>query len=146
ILSLIVGMVVEQSQNAIVLDDLGVIPSLSRGWQIFKGSVLPIVLIAIILGIISGVIGFIIAIPLIGMILVMGLGTAFTAMAVSGSAIAGPLFVGACCVVLYMPVLLLGSGILQTYMQTVWTLVYRRLTVTPVVEPEMKTPELSPAS
>ncbi len=145
VLSLIVGMVVEQSQNAIVLDDLGVIPSLSRGWNIFKGSVLPIVLIAIILGIVGGIVGFIIALPLIGLILVVGAGTAFTAMAASGSAIAGPLFLGACCVVLYMPVLLLGSGILQTYMQTVWTLVYRRLTITPAPEPAAIVPELSPA-
>lgn len=145
ILSLIVGMVLEQSQNAIVLDDLGVVDSLERGWDIFRGAVLPIVLIAIILAILGGAAGFVIALPLIGLILVVGAGTAFTAIATAGSGIAGPLLIGACCVVLYMPVLLLGNGILQTYMQSVWTLVYRRLTAPAAPAAETAAPELTPA-
>jgi hypothetical protein len=124
ILSLIVGMVVEQVQNAIVLEDLGVFPALSRGWEVFKSGVLSVVVIAIILGIISWIIGLIIAIPLIAIIIPVGIGM----IAAGTQNFFVPLVLGGCCFIIYLPILLTANGILTSYAQSVWTLTYRRLT------------------
>jgi hypothetical protein len=124
ILSLIVGMVVEQVQNAIVLEDLGVFPALSRGWEVFKSGVLSVVVIAIILGIISWIIGLIIAIPLIAIIIPVGIGM----IAAGTQNFFVPLILGGCCFIIYLPILLIANGILTSYAQSVWTLTYVRLT------------------
>jgi hypothetical protein len=124
LISLVVGMIVEQAQNAIVLEDLGILESLGRGWSVFKSGFLSVVVIAIILGVIGWIIGLVMALPMI----------AIAVPAVIGMAAAGtknfivPLVIAGGCCVLYFPVLLVLSGILQSYTQSVWTLTYRRLT------------------
>jgi hypothetical protein len=127
LVSLVVGMIVEQAQNAVVLEDLGVLEGLGRGWAVFKSGWLTIVVLAIILAIMSGVIGLIIALPLVAILVPAGIG-----MAVSGTDnYILPLMIGGGCFLLYMPVLIVLSGILQSYLQSVWTLAYRRLTAKP---------------
>jgi len=123
ILSMIVGMVLEQAYNAIVLEDLGVFAGLSRGWEIFKSSVVSVIIIAVILGFIGGIISLIVAIPLLAIIVPAGIG-----MAVAGSgSLFIPIMLGLACFVVYLPVLLTASGMLNSYRQSVWTLTYRRL-------------------
>ncbi len=124
IVSLVLGMVIEQAQNAIVLEDLGVLAGLSRGWEVFKSGVLSVIVMAIILGIINWIIGLLSALPLIAIILPAGIGV----FAAGSQNFMLPLVLGGCCVILYLPVLLTISGILQSYCQSAWTLTYRRLT------------------
>ncbi|MCX6081608.1 MAG: hypothetical protein NTW32_18935 [Chloroflexi bacterium] len=128
ILSIIVNMIVVQAQNAIVLEDLGVLAGLIRGWSVLKSAVLTVIVIAIILGVLGGIVGFVIAIPIIIIAVPAALSMAFTAG--SGGFLV-PLLIGAGCFIIYLPVLLVLSGILQAYNQSVWTLVYRRLTALP---------------
>jgi hypothetical protein len=128
ILSMIVGMIVQQAQNAIVLEELGVLESLGRGWNVFKSSVLSIVLMAIILAIMGGLVGLVVALPLMIVMIPAAIGVAAT----SGTAgMAIPMILGGCCFVILLPIILLVSGIIQTYTQTAWTLTYLRLTVQP---------------
>ena len=128
IFSIIVGMIVQQAQNALVIEELGVLDSLRRGWNVFKTDWLSIVILAIILSIIGGVAGFIIAIPMLIVLLPAGIGMAVT----SGSAgMAIPLILGGCCFVILLPFILLASGIIQTFTQSAWTLAYLRLTAPP---------------
>lgn len=123
IISLIIGMIVEQAQNAIVLEDQGILESLGRGWKVFKSGFLSVVVVAIIMGVIGWVVGLVLAIPMI----------AIAVPTVIGIAAAGsknfilPLVIAGGCCALYLPVLLVLSGILQSYNQSVWTLTYRRL-------------------
>jgi hypothetical protein len=127
VLSIIVGMIVEQAQNALVLEDLGVLESLSRGWNVFKSAVLTIVVMAIILGVIGWVASLIIAIPFIAIAVPAAIGIIATGSRNFNTYFI-PLLIAFGCCVIYLPVAWLLTGILQAYNQSVWTLTYRRLT------------------
>ena len=68
-LMLVVHMITRQSENAIVLEDMNVLPALSRGWDIFRKNLGPIIIMAIILAVINFAAGLIIAIPIIIVVL-----------------------------------------------------------------------------
>jgi hypothetical protein len=124
IISIIIGMIVEQAQNAIVLEDLGVLQGLSRGWNVFKSAALTIIVVALVLGVIGWVVGLVVSLPIIAIVVPAAIG-----MAVAGKDnLLIPLLIASGCFVLYLPVLLVFSGVIQSYTQSVWTLVYRRLT------------------
>jgi hypothetical protein len=130
LIGLAIGMLVKQAENAIILEDLGVLEGLSRGWKVFRSNLLPVILIALILGVIGWVAGLLMALPMIAIVLPAVIGIAATANA-GNNAIMVPVIIACACALIYMPVLLTLSGILQTYSQSVWTLTYRRLTETP---------------
>ncbi|HAV76603.1 MAG TPA: hypothetical protein DCX53_04535 [Anaerolineae bacterium] len=119
----VIGMIVRQSQNAIVLEDMAVMPSLSRGWQVFRGNLGPVIVMAIILAIIGFVVGLIVAIPIllvvVPAVLAFGLGEAQSMT---------PLIIAGVCLCLYIPVSLLLNGIAIAYIESAWTLTYMRLT------------------
>jgi hypothetical protein len=126
----VVGMIVRQAERAIVLENLPVLPALSRGWEVFRNHLGPIILMAILLAIISLVIGFVIAIPIF--ILVV---PAVIAFAVRDAQNWTPLIfmgIGLC---LYIPVSLLLEGIMTAYIDSAWTLTYMRLTAKPPDNP-----------
>ncbi len=133
IASIVISMIQEQAENAIVLEDLGVLPGLSRGWQVLKSNLLSIIVISLILVVMGGVIGFLMALPLLAILLPVGL----TVAATGAKSIVLPLIIGGGCLLVYLPVLFLLSGILQTYTQAALTLTYRRITapVLPVEPP-----------
>ena len=141
ILSLIIGMLAEQAQNAIVLENLGILAGFSRGWQVLKANVLTVIVMAIILGIIGGIIGLVIAIP----ILLIAVPTVISVVATQATNFIVPLLIAGGCFVIYLPVLLLLSGILMTYTQSVWTLTYRRMTEL-LVAPVLPKTEVVPAT
>ena len=113
-----------QASIAIVVDEVGVMEGLARGWEVIKknfGSILVMALILVIgLGAIAA---FIIAAPL-GMILVAVLPAAITL----GDQASTAWWVAGLCFLVYLPVLLLLMGILRAYIDSAWTLTYLRLT------------------
>jgi hypothetical protein len=120
---IVVGMVFTQAQRAIVLEELGVMPAISRGWEIFRANLGPIILMAIILGVLGFVVGLVIAIPIL--IIVFPAMFAFVA---GGAQNTTPLIFMGVCFCLYFPVLLVLNGVLTAYTESTWTLVYMRLT------------------
>ena len=129
IVSVFISMVVEQAKNAMVIEDLGVIESLRRGWNVFKRSFLTIILMSILLGVLGGIVSFIVAIPLLLAVL-----PAFVSIFMLASKSAdmatslAPLALAGICFVAYLPVLLILRGVEQTYNQSALTLTYLRLT------------------
>ena len=119
----VIGMIFRQSERAIVLEELGVLPAISRGWEIFRANLGPIILMAIILGIIGFVVGLVVAIPIV--IIVFPAMVAFVA---GGAQSNTPWIFMGVCVCLYLPVLILLNGIMVSYVESAWTLVYMRLT------------------
>lgn len=119
----VVGMIVRQSQNAIVLEDMAVMPALSRGWEVFRANLGPIIVMAIILGIIGFVIGLVIAIPVFLIVFpaafafAMGQGESYT-----------PLIFMGVCMCIYIPIALVLQGIVTSYTESAWTLTYMRIT------------------
>ena len=128
--SLVIGMILQQAQNAMIIEDLGISASLMRGWEVFKSYLGHLILIAVILFIISAVVGVIIALPVLVIVIPAGVSFIFgEAQSVQ------PLILMGLCLVAYFPIALVANGVLTTYAQAVWTLFYLQLTE--------ETPEIS---
>jgi hypothetical protein len=90
---------------------------------VVRANVGPILVLTLIIFIGSGVVGFFIAIPLIAAVLPL----IFSAV----NNTTGPIWITVICCAVYFPILLVLSGILNAYVQSVWTLTYMRLTGKP---------------
>lgn len=123
---IVISMVFSQAARAIVLEELGVLPAISRGWEIFRANLGPIILMAIILGVIGFVVGLVVALPVIVIVF-----PAMFAFFAGGAQSNLPLIFMGVCFCLYLPVLLVFNGILTAYTESAWTLVYMRLTHKP---------------
>ena len=124
----VLGMIFSQAERALVLEELGVMPALSRGWEVFRANLGPMILMAIILAVLGFVSGLIIAIP----IFIIVFPTMFAYLA-GGAQSASPLIFMGVCICLYFPVALVLQGIVTSYTETAWTLTFMRLTGTPTV-------------
>jgi hypothetical protein len=137
IVSLVVGMIVEQVQNAIVLENLGVLEGFGRGWQVFSKNLGSVLVMAIILGVLGFIVSLIVSLPFLLILIPVAASTVIT----GANNFTTPLLIGGVCFVAYLPVLLVLSGILMTYTQTAWTLTYRRMTAQaqPALPPQFET-------
>lgn len=118
----VVTVIIEQAQNAIVLEDLGILDGLKRGWEIVKSNAVPMIIMGLILAVGGGILGVIVALPIIIAVIPLVIGA--TALRESLT----PLYIAAACCVAYFPVLIFFNGLLTAYIQTSWTLTYLRLT------------------
>ncbi len=119
----VVGMIAQQAERAIVLEDLRLLPAISRGWDVFRTNLGPIILMAIILVVVGLVVGFVIAIPAVIIVL-----PAVIAFAAGNAQNWTPLIfmgIGLC---IYIPISLVLNGIMTAYVESAWTLTYMRLT------------------
>ncbi len=121
-----VGILIEQTNRAMVLEELGIFDGLRRGWEIARSNIGPVIVMALILFGISLVLGIVFALP----VFIVVIPTIFTFAAGKGQSFT-PLYVAMVCICLYTPVAWLLNGILSTYTQSAWTLTYMRLTGTP---------------
>src|SRR6266508_1358041 len=115
-----IAVVIEQSNVAIVLENLSISDGLRKGWEVVRANIGPMILLALILFIGSGIVGFIFAIPVLVAVLPFIFGAANNSTSL--------ILIGVVCCVVYFPILLVLNGILTAYMQTVWALTYIRLT------------------
>ncbi len=120
--------VVEQANAAIVIENLRIMDGLRRGWEICRSNVGAIVLMALILWIGSGIIGIVIALPIFAIVLGV-ISAGLTTGDVFRSTT--PLIVAGLCMIVYIPVLIVLSGILTAYVQSAWALTYIRLSKQP---------------
>jgi hypothetical protein len=118
-----VGVIVEQANVALVVDDLPIGEALQRGWLIVRHNLSTYFVMTLILLIGGGVVSFVISLPLAFVAVPVFAGLLFG----SEVAITGGLALAALCFVVYLPVLLVAGGILQAYIESAWTLTYMRL-------------------
>jgi hypothetical protein len=128
----VVSVILEQAQNAIVLEDLSMLDGFKRGWEIVKVNAVPMVIMVFILGIGSALLGVIVALPLIPVIIAM---IPFFIGMFSSLQSLTPLYIALAFGVAYMPVLIFFNGVLTAYIQTAWTLTYLRLSQPKVEAP-----------
>lgn len=104
-------------------EDLGVIDSLRRAWELAQPNLLQVIVMAIALALGSFVIGAVLAIPMLAILtpLFIGIASGSSGFAANWLIISGVLFL------LYLPILLAANGVLTAYIDTVWTVVFRRL-------------------
>ena len=121
------SVVIEQANVAIVIENSSIGDGFRKGWEVVRANVGTMILMALIIFIGGGVVGFVVAIPLIAAVfpLIVGVATNSTS----------PFWISAICCAIYFPILLLLSGILNAYVQSVWALTYMRLTTKPPDNP-----------
>jgi hypothetical protein len=130
LVSIVVQFIVNQAYNAIVIEDRSIIEGFTRGWDVIVKNIGPMLLMAIILLILQWIIGFLIALPLLLIFIPTIAATIFTAYA--GNGLVGvPFLFALLCICIYAPVAWVLNGILQSYIQSAWTLTFLRLTVQP---------------
>jgi len=136
-----VSVIIEQANAALVVDDLGVFDAVRRGWQVVRDNLGETILMGLILIIGGGIVGFLFALPfgIFAIPLIASLATG------TSSSLAWGAGISILCVVLYLPVLLVLSGILRAYIGSSWTLTYLRLTGRTPVPPAAEMPQVEPA-
>ena len=122
----VVSMIIRQAENAIVLEDLRVLPAISRGWDIFRANLGPIILMAIILAVMGVIVGVIVALPVLAVVV-----PAAVTFAINKSQNWTPMIFAGICLCLYIPVAWVLNGIITAYTEAAWTLTYMRLTAKP---------------
>jgi hypothetical protein len=123
-----VYVVVEQANVALVVENIGIFEAIKRGWQVVWRNIGSMIVMSLILILgVSLVGGLIIGLPLI---VIAAPAIAGFAYGTTG-AIRNGLIVSGIFFVIYLPVLLLLSGILRAYTTSAWTLTYLRLTRKP---------------
>lgn len=134
ILAIILGFISTQAERAIVLEDKSLLDGFRRGWEVLTKNLGPILIIWLIVAAISFVAAIVIALPLL--VVLVPLVIAFLANMNSLNFSFTPWLVAFVCILCaYTPVAWLADGIVMTYLQSVWTLTYIRLTQPKQEEP-----------
>ncbi|MGE5123302.1 MAG: hypothetical protein ACM3H7_02205 [Acidobacteriaceae bacterium] len=124
----IVTVIIEQANVALVVENLSISQALERGWRVVRDNLGSIIVMGLILVVgVSLIGGFVIGLPLLIVISPLAVGYAtgtFDAIR-NGWILFGIFFV------IYLPFLLVLSGILRAYISSAWTLTYLRLTNKP---------------
>jgi hypothetical protein len=124
--SIAVYLIVELANVAIVKENIKLWDGFRRGWELIRANVGTIIIMGLILLVISFVVGIVIAIPAIMIIL-----PSVLAFGANQAQSFTPLLIGGLCFVLLLPVMVLASGVLNTFTGVSWTLTYLRLTNKP---------------
>ena len=122
--AIVVSFLGPQAERAIIIENEGVISGLRRGWNVLTKNLGPILIVWLINIVIGAAAGIVIALPVIIVVF-----PAVMAMMFSGNNVSYiPLIIAGLCIVAYLPISLVANGILASYLQSVWTLTYLRLT------------------
>jgi hypothetical protein len=124
--AIVVGFVVRQAENAIVLENQTILGSLQRGWEVFKKNIGPILIIWLITVGISLAGRLVISLPILVILIPVFL--AFFSTGSSGTISYVPLIIAGLIFLGYLPIAIVAGGILMTYVESVWTLTFLRLT------------------
>lgn len=117
-------IVVRLAVIAITGEDLGVTEGLGRAWTTFRDHLGESVIMGLILGIGSGIVRVIIALPFLASLLPL-----LPLINSQSQEVLQRSLIGAAVVFcLYLPVAIFLGGIVEAYVGTAWTLTYRRLT------------------
>jgi hypothetical protein len=124
-----VYVVIEQANIALVVENLGITEAIGRGWQVVRDNIGNMIVMSLILFLGVGLIGgAIIGIPL----LIVGAPAVMGVVAGTSDALRNGLLVSGVLFLVYLPILLLLSGILRSYTTSAWTLTYLGLTNKPL--------------
>jgi len=108
---------------AAVEEELGVFEAFGRSWTTFKENLGPVVVMILILIVGFGLLGFLLALPFIGIVVPAMTGVFIGSDLAMVSGVALTLL----CTMAAIPVLIALYGLLTTYTTGAWTLTYRRL-------------------
>ena len=122
---------------AIINDDLGILAAFGQGFKVIKTHFWKVLLVILLLAVIGGLIGTVLALPL-------SFTSVMPLMSLENGRMSGPIvWISILGLLAYTPILVFVSAVLSVYSQAIWTLAYRRLSkptevpapVQPAVEP-----------
>lgn len=111
------------TQIALIVEELDIVAAFKRAWDVFRSNLGEVIVMGLILGVGGFIVGLILAIPFILMVLpfITGLIVDTETSTIAGLSVT---LIG---ILFYLPVLLLASGIMRTFITGSWTLTYRSL-------------------
>ena len=116
---IMVPVILEQSVNAIVVENVGMVEGFRRGWNLVIKNLGTMVVMGLILVVLIGLVSAVVlGLPLSLFILPPVLG----ALIGGRNAAVGGLATSAICFVIFLPVLLILTGIIRSYVSSAWTL------------------------
>jgi hypothetical protein len=123
-----VSVVIEQANIALVVENVGIFEAIKHGWRVVRDNLGSMIVMSLVLILGVGFIGGLI----IGLPLLIVSAPALAGM-ISGTtdALRNGLIVSGVLFLIYLPFLLLLSGIVRSYTSSAWTLTYLRLTAQP---------------
>lgn len=126
-LSMVIDFFIKQSYVALINDNLGVFDAVKQAWKVFQKNLGHLIVVGLIIALGGLVIGLIIGLPMLIVFapIIFGLINGTASGLQTALITAGVLFA------IYLPVSILLSGVLRSYIYTAWTLTYRRLTAIP---------------
>ena len=142
LLAVLIGFISTQAERAIVLEDKSILDGFRRGWEVLTKNLGPILIIWLISAAIGVVAAIVIALPLL--VVMVPLVIAFVANVNNLNFSFTPWLVAFVCIACaYAPISWFLNGVLTTYLQSVWTLTYLRITQP---KQEEQTPVPSPTN
>jgi len=125
---MVLNSLIEQSQAAIVVDDLGVTQAVGKGWELLKANFWRFVLISLIIylgiGFVSGIVTMPFMLPFFFLPFLMDSSFFDSGPRTLGLVMAGSMLI-------LLPVMVLVQGVTITFMKSTYILVYLRLTRSP---------------
>lgn len=122
-LMIFLGFYMNQVQRAILIEDMGVFPAFARGWEVFTKNIIGLIVVGIVLFVLSFIIGILIALPTLLIVVPLML-TLIDGNITSWQ----PFILAGVFLLCYSPIAWFLNGVLITYTDSVWTLVYLRVT------------------
>jgi hypothetical protein len=142
LLGIVISFISTQAERAIVLENKSILDGFKRGWEVLTKNLGPILIIWLISAAIGFVAAIVIALPLL--VVMVPLVIAFMANMNNLNFSFTPWLVAFVCIICaYTPIAWLFNGIVMTYLQSVWTLTYLRITQPKQAE---QTPVASPTN
>ena len=108
---------------SLVLENLGVVDSVKRGWEMLKNNVAPVLIVGGVLFVLLFVVGLATLIPLIAIALPVGIALIADPQHPNITLLAGAGLAFLC----LLPILWIFTSMLTTWVYSVWTLLYRQL-------------------
>ena len=135
-ISWFIALVFAQVRIALVADDLGLGTAISRGWQVVVQNLGVMIVMALILYLVIGLlVGTLISLPFIALLGPVAAGLALSTITNFQAALPTGAIISLIGGIIYIPILIVLSGILRGYITTGWTLTYLRLTAPKPPEP-----------
>ena len=124
IIQMIMGLFRTFGSRAIVLEDQGILGSFSRSWVLFRKNIGATVILALLIFVIARVVGIIVAMPT--MVMMVPIMFSIMPEIMSGGGLStGSILLMGCAGIVTVILFSLVNGVLQVFIESLWTLAYR---------------------
>ena len=127
----VLGVYTYLAQIAAVTENLSFSEALAKAWQVVQANLVPVLIMAVILIVIEVVLGFIFAIPFVIAVAPLLIAAGVAAAGGNGQAVGATAIISGLCLIVWIPVVIVLQGILETWAISAWTLAYKQLSAAP---------------